>query len=193
MKKTRLISCLLILLLSVWNMNIALGEESTSVHSIPKSSDGENADEAYAVNLAVEGGILRLFVPKCYQLQAYELSDIETYPHSYVFVDEDTRSQFIVYSALDSEKDQGILLRKLYDKSNRFIIFENVVIGEQTYLIYTREQDLYSYGFIVCAEKGYSYRFQYILPDDSTPNGIPADAVSILSTVEIQNPTDRAN
>ncbi|MBR3106300.1 MAG: hypothetical protein IKH30_03830, partial [Clostridia bacterium] len=48
------------------------------------------------------------------------------------YVDEDTKSQFIVYSSLPNEKDQGIALRKLYDKSNKYIVFEDVVIGAHT-------------------------------------------------------------
>ena len=101
------------------------------------------------------------------------------------YVDEDTKSQFIVYSSLPNEKDQGIALRKLYDKSNKYIVFEDVVIGEHTYIIYTKEQATYDYGFLIRAGNGYRYQFQYILPYDIIQNDIPTEAISILSTLVI--------
>ena len=138
------------------------------------------------VTLEVDGGYLQLHIPIGYQLQEYELSDIEEYPFSYVFIDESANSQFIGYSTLDNEKNQSIRLRKLYDKSNKNIIFEDVVIGAYTYIVHTKEQATYDYGFYVQAANGYSYHFQYILPYDTIQNEIPAEAISILSTLEIQ-------
>ena len=46
----------------------------------------------YVVNLEVDGGYLQLHIPIGYQLQEYELSDIEEYPFSYVFIDEGANS-----------------------------------------------------------------------------------------------------
>lgn len=106
---------------------------------------------------------------------------------AYVFMDEGANSQFIVYSTLDNEKDQGICLRKLYDKSNKNIIFEDVVIGEHTYIVHTKEQATYDYGFYVQSANGYSYHFQYILPYDTVQNEIPAEAISILSTLSMNS------
>lgn len=140
----------------------------------------------YAVNLAVDGGHLRLFVPNGYKLQAYELSDGEEYPYSYVFIDEDAHTQLVVYSSLKSEKNQGIFLRKLYDASNKYIVFEDVMIGGHIYIIYTKEQAAYDYGFLIREGNGYSYQFQYILPYDTVQNEIPVEAISILSTLSIQ-------
>jgi len=138
------------------------------------------------VTLEVDGGYLQLHIPIGYQLEEYELSDIEEYPFSYVFIDESANSQFIVYSTLDNEKNQGIRLRKLYDKSNKIIIFEDVVIGAHTYIVHTQEQASFDYGFLIREGNGYSYHFQYILPYDTIQNEIPAEAISILSTLEIQ-------
>lgn len=144
----------------------------------------------YAVNLEVDGGYLQLYIPIGYQLQEYELSDIEEYPFSYVFIDEGANAQFIVYSTLNNEKNQGIRLRKLYDKSNKNIIFEDVVIGEHTYIVHTKEQATYDYGFLIREGNGYSYHFQYILPYDTIQNEIPAEAISILSTLSIQESSE---
>ena len=139
----------------------------------------------YAITLKVDGGYLSLMLPIDFHLQEYEFSDNEEYPFSYVFVDEDTKSQFIVYSSLPNEKDQGIALRKLYDKSNKYIVFEDVAIGAHTYIIYTKEQATYDYGFLIRAGNGYRYQFQYILPYDVIQNDIPTEAISILSTLVI--------
>lgn len=144
----------------------------------------------YAVNLEVDGGYLQLYIPIGYRLQEYELSDIEEYPFSYVFIDEGANAQFIVYSTLNNEKNQGIRLRKLYDKSNKNIIFEDVVIGEHTYIVHTKEQATYDYGFLIREGNGYSYQFQYILPYDTIQNEIPAEAISILSTLSIQESSE---
>lgn len=127
-----------------------------------------------------------MFVPNGYKLQAYELSDGEEYPYSYVFIDEDAHTQLVVYSSLKSEKNQGIFLRKLYDASNKYIVFEDVMIGGHIYIIYTKEQAAYDYGFLIREGNGYSYQFQYILPYDTVQNEIPAEAISIISTLSIQ-------
>ncbi len=138
------------------------------------------------VTLEVDGGYLQFHIPIGYQLQEYELSDIEEYPFSYVFIDEDSNAQFIVYSTLDTEKDQGIRLRKLYDKSNRNIVFQNVVIGDHSYIVHTKEQASFDYGFLIQEGNGYSYHFQYMLSHATIQNEIPEEAISILSTLEIQ-------
>ena len=145
------------------------------------------------VTLEVDGGYLQLQIPLEYQLQEYELSDIEEYPFSYVFIDESANAQFIVYSTLDSEKDQGIRLRKLYDKSNKIIVFEDIVIGAHTYTVHTQEQASFSYGFLIREGNGYSYHFQYILPYDTIQNEIPEEAISILSTLSIQESSENTD
>lgn len=135
-------------------------------------SDESNHPYAFAeppfegsyVHLQVDGGYVRLFIPIGYHLQAYELSDVEACPFIYVFLNEDTHAQFVVYSSLDNEKNQGILLRKLYDPSNHFILFEDVWIGEHPYLVYTKQQSACDYSFLLRTDSGYSYCFQYILP-----------------------------
>ena len=147
----------------------------------------------YVVNLKVDGGYLQLQIPIGYQLQEYELSDIEEYPFSYVFIDESANSQFIVYSTLDNEKDQGIRLRKLYDKSNKNIIFEDVSIGEHTYIVHTKEQASFDYGFLIQEGNGYSYHFQYILPYDTIQNDIPEEAIAILSSLSIQESSENTD
>lgn len=67
---------------------------------------------------------------------------------------------------------------------------DGVLIGEHTYLIYTKEQATYRYGFLVRTDNGYSYQFQYVLPYDSIQNEIPAEATSILSTLEIHEDSE---
>lgn len=195
MKRIRFVSCLIVLLLSILSMEIALGQEVTGVMNSSKASadyrTGEaTTDDGYIVSLEVDGGYLHLRIPIGYQLQEYELSDGEAYPYSYVFIDEDARTQFVVCSSLESEKNQSILLRKLYDTSNRYIVFDDVMIGERTYIVYTKEQAAYGYGFLVRAGDGYSYQFHYALPYDSIQNEIPEEAVSILSTLKIYEDSD---
>ena len=146
----------------------------------------QGANHLKTVTLGVDGGYMSFRIPVGYQLQEYELSDIEEYPFSYVFIDESANSQFVVYSTLDNEKNQGIRLKKLYDKSNRNIVFEDVAIGAHTYIVHTQEQASFDYGFLIREGNGYSYHFQYILPYDTIQNDIPAEAISILSTLEIQ-------
>lgn len=187
MKRIRFASCLMALFLLVLNLEIALGQEQSGIDAIDQNS----ADGSYMVNLEADGGHLSLLLPIEFKLQEYELSDIEEYPFSYLFIDEDTNAQFIVYSGLDNEKNQGIMLRKLYDKSNRNMIFEDVVIGAHTYIVHTKEQAPYSYGFLVRAGDGYSYHFQYNLPYDTIE--IPEEAISILSTLSIQESSENTN
>lgn len=210
MKKICLVACLIVLLLSFYSLRAVVDKEIPGASNeqilspnndpdqeIEKAKDvqetaanseaaSENTNGSYAVNLAVDGGYLQLRIPIGYQLQEYELSEIEEYPFSYVFIDEDANSQFIVYSTLDNEKNQGIRLRKLYDKSNKYVVFDDILIGEHTYIAYTNEQTSFDYGFLMRAANGLSYHFQYILPHDANQNEIPAEAISILSTLRIQ-------
>lgn len=58
-------------------------------------------------------------------------------------MNEETGIRFTVYSTLHSQKEQSHFLKKLYDKSNRYIVFEDVLIGGYTYIVYTIEQATY--------------------------------------------------
>ena len=176
MKKLRSIGCLIVLILSVLNLKIALGQGEESL----------NNDQD--VTLEVDGGFLTLMIPAEYQYQTVELTELERYPFSYTFMNEETGIRFTVYSTLHSQKEQSHFLKKLYDKSNRYIVFEDVLIGGYTYIVYTIEQATYDYGFLVCTDNGYSYQFQYALPYDRIQNEIPEDAISILSTMVIHEP-----
>ena len=173
MKKLRSIGCLIVLILSVLNLKIALGQGEESL----------NNDQD--VTLEVDGGFLTLMIPAEYQYQTVELTELERYPFSYTFMNEETGIRFTVYSTLHSQKDQSHFLKKLYDKSNRYIVFEDVLIGGYTYIVYTIEQATYDYGFLVRTDNGYSYQFQYALPYDRIQNEILEDAISILSTMVI--------
>lgn len=173
MKKLRSIGCLIVLILSVLNLKIALGQGEESL----------NNDQD--VTLEVDGGFLTLMIPAEYQYQTVELTELERYPFSYTFMNEETGIRFTVYSTLHSQKEQSHFLKKLYDKSNRHIVFEDVLIGGYTYIVYTIEQATYDYGFLVRTDNGYSYQFQYALPYDRIQNEIPEDAISILSTMVI--------
>lgn len=173
MKKLRSIGCLIVLILSVLNLKIALGQGE------------ENLNNDQDVTLEVDGGFLTLMIPAEYQYQTVELTELERYPFSYTFMNEETGIRFTVYSTLHSQKEQSHFLKKLYDKSNGYIVFKDVLIGGYTYIVYTIEQATYDYGFLVRTDNGYSYQFQYALPYDRIQNEIPEDAISILSTMVI--------
>ena len=132
MKKLRSIGCLIVLILSVLNLKIALGQGEESL----------NNDQD--VTLEVDGGFLTLMIPAEYQYQTVELTELERYPFSYTFMNEETGIRFTVYSTLHSQKEQSHFLKKLYDKSNRHIVFEDVLIGGYTYIVYTIEQATYA-------------------------------------------------
>ena len=210
MKKIIFICCLMVIFFAVLSLKTVIDQNKTSAgndlilnqsatsdqetdfanNDMEAAAKDESASEymenSYLVNLEVDGGYLRLCIPNGYQLQEYQLSDLEKYPDNYVFFNEAAQAKFIVYSKLDDEKNQSIGLRKLYDKSNKFIIFDDVLIGEYSYIVHTKEQATFDYGFHVREGNGYSYYFQHIVPYDTIQNEIPMEAISILSTLEIQ-------
>jgi len=210
MKKMIFICCLLVLFFAVLGLKtvvdqgkISMNDERILSQSTASDQDienvnsareaaaqdqstSENTNDSYLVNLEVDGGYLSLRIPNGYHLQEYQLSDLEKYPDNYVFFNEAAQAKFIVYSKLDDEKNQSIGLGKLYDKSNKFIIFDDVLIGEYSYIVHTKEQATFDYGFHVREGNGYSYYFQHIVPYDTIQNGIPMEAISILSTLQIQ-------
>ncbi len=196
MKGIRFVGCLIALLLFVLSVESCMGQEVTNFVHVPQASaDGSAGEEATdggcVVNLEVDGGFLTLTIPADYQYQPVELTEIERYPFTYIFTNEKTGVSFKAYSSLHSLKDQEHLLKKLYDRSNTFIVVsDGVLIGEHTYLVYTKEQATYDYGFLVRTEDGYSYQFHYTLPYDSIQNEIPAEATSILSTLEIHEDSE---
>ena len=196
MKRIRFASCLMVLFLLVLNLEIALGQEQSGIDAIPQdfadhSIGAENADGGYVVNLEVDGGFLALTIPADYQYQPVELTEIERYTFTYTFTNEKTKTSFLVQSSLHTQKDQNHLLKKLYDRSNKFIVVsDGFLIGEHTYLIYTNEQATYGYGFLIRTDDGYSYQFHYILPYDTIQDEIPVEAISILSTLEIQESSE---
>ena len=199
MKRIRSVSCLLALLLLVLSVEIGMGQEVTNSFNVPTASADdrvgeETTDGGYAANLEVDGGFLTLTIPADYQYQPVELTEIERYPFTYTFTNEKTKTSFLVQSSLHTQKDQNHLLKKLYDRSNKFIVVsDGVLIGEHTYLIYTNEQATYSYGFLIRTDDGYSYQFHYILPYDTIQDEIPVEAISILSTLEIQESSEYTN
>lgn len=67
------------------------------------------------------------------------------------------------------------------------------MIGAHTYIVHTKEQASFDYGFLIREGNGYSYHFQYILPYDTIQNEIPEEAISILSTLRIQESSDNTN
>ena len=71
MKKLRSIGCLIVLILSVLNLKIALGQGE------------ENLNNDQDVTLEVDGGFLTLMIPAEYQYQTVELTELERYPFSY--------------------------------------------------------------------------------------------------------------
>lgn len=199
MKKIRFASGLMVLVLLVLSMESCMGQGVINIVTVPQASDdnraGEGAiDNGYVVNLEVDGGFLALTIPADYQYQPVELTEIERYPFTYTFTNEKTKTSFLVQSSLHTQKDQNHLLKKLYDRSNKFIVVsDGFLIGEHTYLIYTKEQATYGYGFLIRTDDGYSYQFHYILPYDTIQDEIPVEAISILSTLEIQESSEYTN
>lgn len=199
MKRIRFASCLMVLVLLVLSVESCMGQGVTNIVTIPQASDDDRAengaiDDGYVVKLEVDNGILSLTIPADYQYQPVELTEIERYPFTYTFTNEKTGTSFLVKSSLHTQKDQNHFLKKLYDRSNTFIVVtDGVLIGEHTYLIYTIEQATYDYGFLVRTDDGYSYQFQYILPYDTIQNEIPVEAISILSTLEIRESSEYTN
>ena len=155
MKKLRSIGCLIVLILSVLNLKIALGQGEESL----------NNDQD--VTLEVNGGFLTLMIPAEYQYQTVELTELERYPFSYTFMNEETGIRFTVYSTLHSQKDQSHFLKKLYDKSNRYIVFEDVLIGGYTYIVYTIEQATYVHNTILGKLLHPSFQFHRCLQEQS--------------------------
>ena len=214
MKKMIFICCLLVLFFAVLGLKTVVDQEKISMNderilsqstasdqdienvnsareaAAQDQSTSENSNDSYLVNLEVDGGYLRLRIPNGYQLQEYQLSDLEKYPDNYVFFNEAAQAKFVVRSSLKDEKNQSIWLRKLYDKGNKFIVFDDVLIGEHSYIVYTVEQAAYDYGFLLQEGDGYSYQFYYQLPYDTIQNEIPAEAISILSTLSIQESSE---
>ena len=213
MKKLCLMGCLIVIFCAVLSLKTMVNREksvngeqnlSQSTASDPEiecvnndteaaakdESTSEKTNDSYPVHLEVDGGYLRLRMPSGYQLQEYRLSDLEKYPYDYIFLNEATQAKFVVKSSLKDEKNQGIWLRKLYDKSNKFMVFDDVLIGEYSYIVYVSEQGTYEYGFLVREGNGYSYQFYYQLPYDIVRDEIPAEAISVLSTLEIQESSE---
>ena len=67
------------------------------------------------------------------------------------------------------------------------VLSTGMIIG---WSIYTKEQATYGYGFLIRTDDGYSYQFHYILPYDTIQDEIPVEAISILSTLEIQESSE---
>ncbi len=153
-----------------------------------QASEAETAYDGMDVRVQVEDGFLHFRLPTAYQYQPYAYDpSIEPYPFAYSFVNEAAGTRLTLYSTLDKEKDQRLGLRKLYDKSNSFtILAENLLIGEHAYLVYTQEGAAYTFGFLLLSGAGYSYRVQYDFLDEENRNEIPAEALAVLSTLEIE-------
>ena len=81
----------------------------------------ENGDGGYVVNLEVDGGFLALTIPADYQYQPVELTEIERYPFTYTLL---MRKQKLRFGAklFTYSKRSNHLLKKLYDRSNKFIV-----------------------------------------------------------------------
>ena len=148
---------------------------------------------ATPVALEVEGGVLHLMMPDSFKMQPFERFEGQAYPYKYVFTNEKTGTWLAVYTELDDKKSQSILLRKLYDSSNKFIV-EEVVIGEHQFLVHSNQMMLYDYVFRLGSAAGYSYQFGYSLLPEGFEGEVPAyqyeipqEAIDILSTLTISN------
>ena len=176
MKKFRSLGCLMALILTVLSLQPALAA-SMGADQGAAAEDSAPAYAGYDVSLEVDGGFLTLRIPEGYRDQPVERTERESYPYRYTFIN--------VFSTLQRQKDQDLFLSKLYDSSNGFILYEDVPIGERTYIVYTNETFPYDYGFLVRTDTGYSYQFSYILPEGSMTDEIPEEAVWILEALTI--------
>lgn len=121
--------------------------------------------------------------------------DMETvvYDHTlyYSFLDPAAGVTLHIRNSFDTEKDQQILLRKLRDEGNSFVLDEDVSAGDHTFLAYTREDHTQQWTFLLKEGEGYTYAFTFLWPEDQPQGNIPAYATEILSTLHIL-PLDEA-
>ncbi|MFR8178063.1 MAG: hypothetical protein ACLVB5_13715 [Christensenellales bacterium] len=142
MKKLRSIGCLIVLILSVLNLKIALGQGE------------ENLNNDQDVTLEVDGGFLTLMIPAEYQYQTVELTELERYPFSYTFMNEETGIRFTVYSTLHSQKRSEPFSQKaiqMQETKQRYIVFLRDVFDWWVciHCLRTIGQATKDYGFLV--------------------------------------------
>lgn len=162
-----------VLLVIMLCLTTAFAEDNGST-LLPDSLENDQADMPPVVEtlLAAEGATLAFALPETYVPQKFS-SNIYTYES----MEEGTL--FLIDIVLNSSKDQKNLLRKVRDKSNKFILFDDVAIGNYRYLAYTSERRAENWEFLLLTADGFSYRFSYCMVDGQACDEIPDKAISI--------------
>ena len=92
---------------------------------------------------------------------------------NYVFEAPDLGCRFVAYMAWDTDRDQQSLLRKLREQKNGGAVVENVLLGDEAYLVSRSQGVNQLWSFLMLAGNGYSYRFWYELPGDQPRRKCP--------------------
>lgn len=108
----------------------------------------------------------------------------------YTFENPASGVRWIAEGCLPDQEEQNIVLRKVKDPSNRFVLFDDVLLGECRYLAYCSAINTRMWNFLMLTEAGYSYRFYYMLPEQQGQDTIPDEAMVILSTLRLTLPGD---
>lgn len=145
-------------------------------------------DECPGVEMElIAGGIAEtvyIVLPEGFTLQS-ESSSEKYDGHSYTFANLEKGITFYATCYVDNKMDQDILLRKVKDPTNHFILFEDVLIGDYHYMVYSSSLQSHMWIFLMLTDDGYSYRFDYHMPAGRGQDTIPDDAVAILSTLRL--------
>ena len=102
---------------------------------------------------------------------------------NYVFEAPDLGCRFVAYMAWDTDRDQQSLLRKLREQKNGGAVVENVLLGDEAYLVSRSQGVNQLWSFLMLAGNGYSYRFWYELPGDQAQEEMPETTVAILRSL----------
>ena len=102
---------------------------------------------------------------------------------NYVFEDPDSGCRFVAYMAWDTDRDQQALLRRLRDKKSGGTVMENVLLGDEAYLVSHSQEGNHLWSFLMLAGNGYSYRFWYEMPSDQGQEEMPETAAAILRSL----------
>lgn len=173
------------------SMSVAFAEPTTAV-SLMCQMEGILPDGQYGteVQFQQEKTTISITIPESFIMLEEESNGVP-YASQYVFENVETGAQFLIDRWTDDEKNQKNQLRKVYDKENGMILFENICISDYNYLIYTSELNTGTWNFLLLTEEGYRYRFYYCLPVEQEQITIPNEAISILSSLHIFNDGER--
>jgi len=159
-------------------------EKLTAISSLSSPERVTTLDGVSGAEVRLQHGdtVLSMVIPEGFIWREKDQGGLP-YDLDYVFENPEKDTEFRVHRCLDSQENQTLILRKARDKGNRPILFENTVLSDESYLIYSSEVTNWSWGFLMLTEEGYSYRFFYYFPAGQGQNTIPEEATTILSTL----------